>query len=287
MTLSNQGRTNRLLGYPNDARLLIINADDFGMCHAVNKAVCRALNKGILCSTTLMTPCPWALHAMRFLADHPHISFGIHLTVISEWADYRWGPVTAMEKVPSLIDESGYFYNFERMPEFLAQVRLDELEMEFRAQIEVVLEAGLAPTHLDWHALRIGDRSDISGVMLRLAREYGLALRVAGPLVETVQGQGLPCNDYDFMDSYGLDPANKAARYVKLLHELPVGLNEWAVHPGLDTPELLAIEPAGNHIRQTDFDFLMSQQAKDVIHEQGIILLDYRALQKVWGHHAK
>ncbi len=123
-------QTNRLLGYPADARLLIINADDFGMCHAINEAIFRALKKGVLGSTSLMVPCPWALHAMHFLADHPEIPFGIHLTVISDWVDYRWGPVTPREKVPSLIDKAGYFYNFEHMPEFLAQVRLDQLEDE-------------------------------------------------------------------------------------------------------------------------------------------------------------
>ena len=83
------GETNRLLGYPVDARLLIINADDFGMCHAINEAIFRALELGVLRSTTLMVPCPWALHAMRFLADHPEIPFGVHLTVISEWVNYR------------------------------------------------------------------------------------------------------------------------------------------------------------------------------------------------------
>jgi len=282
------GRTAPLLGYPADARLLIINADDFGMCHAVNEAIRRVLQDGIVCSTSLMVPCPWALHAMHFLADHPEIPFGIHLTVISEWADYRWGPVTPGEKVPSLLDkglpgQARYFYDFEHMPEFLAQVRLDELEMEFRAQIQVVLAAGLLPTHLDWHCLRIGDRADIFDLMLRLAREYGLALRVAGrSWIEKLQSRGFPTNDYDFLDSYRLDPVNKAARYAELLRELPVGLSEWAVHPGLDSSELLAIEPGGYHIRQTDFDFLMSQQAKDIVREEGINLLDYRALQAVW-----
>src|SRR5688572_18876509 len=159
MTRLNQSQTNRLLGYPPDARLLIINADDFGMCHAINETVIRALEKGVLRSTTLMVPCPWALHAMHFLADHPEVPFGVHLTAISDWADYRWGPVTPREKVPSLINKAGYFYNFERMPEFLAHVNLDELEMEFRAQIEAVLDAGLKPTHLDWHALRISGRN--------------------------------------------------------------------------------------------------------------------------------
>jgi hypothetical protein len=281
------GQTNELLGYPADARLLIVNADDFGMCHAVNQAILDT-KEGIVRSTSLMVPCPWMLHAAHFLADHPEIPFGIHLTAISDSVDYRWGPMTAREKVPSLLDKgvpghARYFYDFQHMPKFLAQVRLDQLEMEFRAQIEVVLAAGLQPTHLDWHSLRIGDRADIIEVMLRLAREYGLALRVAGrSWIDKLQGQGFPTNDYDFLDSYGLDPVNKAARYAELLHELPVGLSEWAVHPGLDSPELLALEPGGAHTRQADFDFLTSRQAKDAVREEGIILLDYRALQAVW-----
>ncbi len=276
-------QTNGLLGNPADARLLIINADDFAMCNSVNEAIIGALKEGIVRSTTLMVPCPWALHAMHFLADHPEIPFGVHLTVISEWADYRWGPVTAREKVSSLIDQAGYFCNFERMPELLAQVRLDQLEMEFRAQIETVLAVGLEPTHLDWHALRVGHRMDILELMLRLAKEYGLALRVAGrSWIDKVQTQRLPTNDYDFLDSYELEPFTKAAYYAELLRGLPAGLSEWAVHPGLDNSELLAIEHDGRHIRQTDFDFLVSQQARNIVKQESIILLDYRALQKVW-----
>jgi chitin disaccharide deacetylase len=279
----NQSPTNRLLGYPADARLLIINADDFGMCHSINEAIFRVLKGGVVRSTTLMVPCPWALHAMHFLADHPEFPFGVHLTAISDWSDYRWGPVTPKEKVPSLVNEAGYFYNFEGMPEFLAQVSLEQLEMEFRAQIEVVLAAGLQPTHLDWHALRFGNRTDIVDLMIRLAKENGLALRVIGrPSIEKLHSQGLPTIDYDFLDSYSLDPVTKWARYAQLLHELPAGLSEWAVHPGLDNAELLAIEPDGRHVRQADFVFFTSQEAKEIVKEEGIILLDYRTLQAVW-----
>jgi chitin disaccharide deacetylase len=254
------------------------------MSYAVNEAVFRAIEYGVLRSTTLMTTCPWALHAMHFLADHPEVPFGVHLTVVSEWADYRWGPVTCRDKVPSLIDEAGYFYSFERMPEFLAQVNLDQLELEWRAQIETVLAAGLKPTHLDWHALRIGGRADIFGLMLRLAQRYGLALRVAGRAwIENVQSQGLPTNDHDFLDSYLIDPVDKTAQYVQLLRDLPAGLSEWAIHPGLDTPELRAIDPGGTHIRRADFDFLMSEAARDTIIQEGIVLLDYRPLQRVWS----
>jgi predicted glycoside hydrolase/deacetylase ChbG (UPF0249 family) len=283
MTRLNKSQTNRLLGYPVDARLLIINADDFGMCNAVNEAIIRTLREGLVRSTTLMVPCPWALHAMHFLADHPNIPFGIHLTVISDPLDYRWGPVTSREKVPSLVDRAGYFYDFQAMPVLLAEARLDQLEVEFRAQIEIVLAAGLKPTHLDWHALRFGDRTDIFDLMIRLAKEYGLALRVIGrPSIEKLQSQGFPTCDYDFLDSYSIDPSIKPARYAQLLRALPSGLSEWAVHPGLDNAELLALEPAGHHERQTDFDFWMSQAAKDIVKEEGIILLDYRALQAVW-----
>src|SRR6185436_6377252 len=118
MSQIHQSETNKLLGYPDDARLLIINADDFGMCHSVNEAIFRALRQGVLRSTTLMVPCPWALHALHFLADHPEFPFGVHLTVLSDWVDYRWGPVASKEKVPSLINSEGYFYNFEHMPLF-------------------------------------------------------------------------------------------------------------------------------------------------------------------------
>jgi len=283
MSMSTTSQTNRLLGYPADARLLIVNADDFGMCNSVNEAIFGALKQGVVRSTSLMVPCPWALQAINFLRDHSDIPFGVHLTVICDSDDYSWGPVTSLEKVSALVDKAGHFHRPDHFPEFLDQAGLDQLEMEFRAQIEAVLATNLKPTHLDWHYLRIERRADISDLMLRLAREYGLAFRVTGrSLIQKVQGQGLPANDYDLLDSWTLDPANKSARYMQMLHELPAGLSEWAVHPGLDNSELFALEPDGNHFRQTDFDFWTSQQAKDTVRGEGIILLDYRALQDVW-----
>jgi hypothetical protein len=275
--------TNELLGYPDDARLLIVNADDFGMCHAVNEAIAETLVQGIVRSTSLMVPCPWNLHAARFLEDHPKISFAVHLTAGGDGPDYRWGPVTAAARVPSLVDGARYFYNFDRMAQLLGHLNLAELETEFRAQIEIVLAAGLRPTHLDWHSMRISDRLDIMDVLFTLAREYGLALRAGfRPWIEALQSRGFPTADHDLLDSYGLDPLKKAEHYSRLLRELPEGLSEWAVHPGLDTPELLVIEPGVNRTRQADFDFLTSPAATEIVRQEGIILLDYRPLQNVW-----
>ena len=169
---------NMLLGYPPEARLLIVNADDFGMCHANTAATLRALDEGVVTSTSLMTPCPWAPYAMRVLKEHPRIKFGVHLTIVSEHQAYRWGSVTSRDKAPSLIDETGHFYSDDRRDELLGRAKIDEVEAEFRAQIEVVLNQGLTPTHLDWHCLADGGRDDIFELTFQLAREFGLALRV-------------------------------------------------------------------------------------------------------------
>jgi predicted glycoside hydrolase/deacetylase ChbG (UPF0249 family) len=283
MSQEQGSEANRMLGYPADTRLLIINADDLGMCHAVNAAILRSLEEGIVHSTTLMVPCPWALHAMQLLAEHPDIPFGIHLTLISDTANYRWGPRAFRDRIPSLVDESGFFYLYDRIPELLAQAKPDEVEAEFRAQIGTVLGAGLTPTHLDWHCLFNGGRPDIFELTVRLAKEYGLAIRAFDPATgEALRHQGLPANEHSVLDSYRLDTAGKSARFAQLLRDLPAGLNEWAVHPGLADAELIAIHAEGAPRRQADFDFVISEEARAIIQQEGITLLSYKPIQEVW-----
>ena len=279
----NELQSNSLLGYPDDARLLIINADDFGMCHSVSEAILQGLKRGVVTSTTLMTTCPWAPYAIQMLQENPDISFGVHLTLVSDFGIYRWGPIACRENVPSIVDETGFFFRYERIPDLLAQAKLDELEIEFRAQIDRVLEAGLKPTHLDWHCIADGGREDIFTLAFRLAREFGLAMRVHDrSRAERLRLQKLPANDHNLLDSYHLPTENKSARYAQMLRELPVGLTEWAVHPSLGNAESQALEPDGWRIRRADFDFVTSPDARDIIEAEGIVLLDYRALQKRW-----
>jgi hypothetical protein len=84
------------------------------------------------------------------------------------------------------------------------------------------------------------------------------------------------------LDSYGLETAEKPAQHAELLRALPAGLSEWAVHPSLGDAEARAMEPIGWQVRKADFDFLVSQQARDIVAAEGIVLVDYRALQQVW-----
>jgi len=92
----------------------------------------------------------------------------------------------------------------------------------------------------------------------------------------------LPTNEHHVLDSYKLDIVEKSAWFARALRELPIGLSEWAAHPALGTPEMQAIEPESWQARPTDFDFLTSREAREIIEQEGIVLLSYKPLQKVW-----
>ncbi|MFC4044550.1 polysaccharide deacetylase family protein [Dactylosporangium siamense] len=263
--------------------MVIINLDDFGMYPSINAAVIASIEAGIAGSCSLMVPCPGAQDAMRLLRRKPEIPFGIHLTLVCDTTHDRWGPLTARERVPSLLDAAGELFSPALRPELLARARLGEVELEFRAQIDTVIEAGLAPTHLDWHCLADGGRDDIFDLTVGLAEEYGLAVRAwLDPAREQLRHRGLPVVDHDFLDSFQLDLDGKAARYAQLLRDLPAGLSEWAVHPGLGTEEARAVDPDGWRVRQTDHEFLTSPEAREILQEEGIVVTDYRAIQQLW-----
>ncbi|MGP4012532.1 polysaccharide deacetylase family protein [Streptomyces sp. 4N124] len=281
-------QSSELLGHPSDARLLIVNCDDFGMYPAINAAVIESIEDGIATSCSLMVPCPAAPQAMQLLSRRPQIPFGIHLTLVCEMPDIRWGPMTAKDRVPSLLDSAGEL--FPPTPAgraaLLGQARLDEIELEFRAQISAVADAELTPTHLDFHCLADGGRDDILDLAVALAAEYGLAVRVwLEPGRRMMRQRGLPVTDNDFLDSFSLNIEGKAARYVQMLRDLPAGLNEWAVHPGLGNAEAQAVD-GGWCVRRTDYEFLTSPQAREVLQQEDISVIDYRTIQRVWSQNA-
>lgn len=272
-----------LLGHPPERRVLLVNADDFGMHPGVDSAVVEAFDHGIVTSCSLMVPGSSAAEAIAILAARPELPFGVHLTLVRDSVALPWVPVAGREAVPTLVDDTGHLQLAARADEFLARARPDEVEVELRAQIRTVLDAGLAPTHLDWHCLADGGRDDLHDLALGLAAEHGLAVRVwLAPARRRARERGLPVIDHPFLDSFALDVEGKTSTGVELLRRLPAGLSEWAVHPGSSDARSRALE-GGWRVRSTDLAFLTSPEARDTVREEGIELIDYSGIQRVWA----
>src|SRR6187402_723051 len=99
------------LGYPKGAKLVIIHADDLGVSHSENAASIIAMQKGSVSSASIMVPCPWFPEIAAYAQSDPSADLGLHITLTSEWKYYKWGPVTAKEKVPGLVNKNGFLYS--------------------------------------------------------------------------------------------------------------------------------------------------------------------------------
>lgn len=97
------------LGYSKGDKLLIIHADDLGLSNSVNRASFKALKNGYASSGSIMMPCDYVSDVSQFSADNPGVDLGLHLTVTSEWRDYKWKGVLSPSETPSLINKKGVF----------------------------------------------------------------------------------------------------------------------------------------------------------------------------------
>lgn len=274
--------TSEMLGFAPDDRLLIVNIDDVGFCLTANLSAVHTLEKGTASSCTVMLPPAWAIHACSLLESRPTLSHGVHLTAMSEHKMFRWRPLTSAEKVPSLVDGEGFFPLETDRDGLVARAEVKELEIEWRAQIENAYARGLRPVQLDSHCNIHDAREDLFRMTYRLAREYGLALRVnQGQYIPEIKQAGLPVTDHPDVDSYRIPTSQKSERYQRMLRELPAGLSEWAVHCAQGTGELRTIDPSWR-VRAADYHFFNSEACRRLIQSEGIRLIGYELLQPYW-----
>ena len=274
------------LGYPHDAKLLIVHADDVGVTHSVNAATIKALDTGLVNSASIMVPCPWFPEIADYAKSHPDLDFGLHLTLTSERVYYRWGSVASKDKVPSLIDENGYFRH-----DWAATTKIDpkEVELELRAQIDRAYAMGVRPTHLDSHQYRlINGGKELFEVFLRVARAYKLPVFVTRdwfpdrPYLES----SLTPNDLVLDHTVTIPPdvpAEKWAEFYKsALKNLQPGVTEFVIHLAFADDEMKAAtrerDTWGAAWRQRDFDFFTSPAFRQLLQEQNIKLITWREL---------
>jgi chitin disaccharide deacetylase len=280
------------LGYSRDAKLIIVHADDVGVTHSVNAATVTGLNSGLVNSASIMVPCPWFPEIADYAKAHQDVDFGLHLTLTAERVYYRWGPVAPRDKVPSLVDENGYFWH-----DWSPTTHIDpkDVEVELRAQIERALAMGVRPTHLDSHQYRlIMTNKELFEVFVRLAHEYKLPFFVTRdwfaqyPYLEPSLGPNDIVIDHTVTIEPSVAPENWAAFYTTALGSLKPGVTEFVIHLAYDNDEMKAAtrERAtwGAAWRQRDFDYFTGQEFKMLSESQNVKLVTWREIGQIQQH---
>lgn len=261
-----------------DPPRLIARADDMGFAHAANVAMIKSVKEGIATSIEVLVPSPWFPEAISMLKEYPAIDVGVHLTLTSEWDNMKFRPIS---KSPGLTNDNGYFYPFiwpnKNAPgQALTEHdwKIEDIEREFRAQIELALKNIPQVSHISGHMGCYDMSPEVSAMTKRLAREYKIDIDPA---------------DYEVKRARYIGPKETAEEKVqgiiKMLEDLKPGETYLFVdHPALDTPEIRAIHHVGYEKvaidRQGVTDSWTDQRVKDSIKRLGIELINYADLVK-------
>lgn len=266
------------LGHQPGATILVLTADDLGTSQAATAGSYDALRKGLASSAGLSVPCPWARAAA---GDYRGEDVGVHLVVNSELDAVRWGPIT---HAPSLLDGDG---GFPRTVEDLwDHADVDEVRREARAQLERAVLWGFDVTHLSVHLDTLLLRPEFFDVILEVAVDERLPLRLppdqllagAGfPLRQLCAGERVVAPDRVLRSLPGR-PAR--ALLERFLLDPPPGITEMVVRPALDTPELRAMDPGweervgDHHLVTTD------ATVAGLLARANVVVTGYRALRE-------
>ncbi|MBB3110315.1 hypothetical protein FHS18_002382 [Paenibacillus phyllosphaerae] len=298
--------TAQRLGFGPQDRLLIVNADDFGLCHATNEGIKQLLSEGIVSSATIMMPCGWSRDAALWSARHRHLDIGVHLTFTSEWNAVKWGPVFRGGSTLSLVTDEGYFH--KEVKSFERAADAEEVRQELVAQIDMALELGIDVTHADNHmgslyGLQSG-RHFLEAVF-DVCAEYGLPFRlprnlllengqVAPPeladqakrMAALADHKGVVVLDYllglPFRSAQGDTYDTFKSQMISLLRGLHPGVSEIIIHPSLVNEELMAFHDAPLR-RGMEMELFRDPDVRQTITEEGILPVrwrDLRALQR-------
>ncbi|MHC1740295.1 MAG: polysaccharide deacetylase family protein [Anaerolineaceae bacterium] len=281
------------LGLANTDRVAIIHTDDIGVCQSNVEAFTELWEAGIISSGAIMYPCSWSNAAIEMCQKDPTKDMGVHLTLTSEWKNYRWGPISTRDRRSGLMDEEGYFYHTSEGVQ--KHGRPGAVKVELEAQINRALSAGLKPTHIDTHMgsvacvkfmnsyIQLAKKHKLPPMIFRMDeaewRTNGLdalTAKLAARLMLQLEEQNIPLLDH----LVGM-PLEWTEDYLELtkktLSELKPGITHFIIHPNKDTPELRAISPDWR-ARVANFEIFKSDEIRKHIQEIGLHIIGYRSL---------
>lgn len=256
-----------------------------GALHSVNAASIDTYHNGIAKSVEVLAVGSWFPEAVKMLKENPGLDVGVHLAITSEWENVKWRPLT---NCPSLVDENGYFYPMmgpndaypgQSIMENKDRFNINEIEQEFRAQIELALKNIPQITHISGHMLSTAYSPEVVAVVQKLSDEYDL------PSVDRAES----FEEYDFT-YIGYDGPKKTGEekiesFIKTLKGLEKGKRYMFVdHPAYDDSEMQTVMHVGYEDvgvdRQGVTDLLKSPEVIRTIEDLGISLIDINTLTK-------
>jgi predicted glycoside hydrolase/deacetylase ChbG (UPF0249 family) len=266
---------------------LLLRLDDIGMNHSVNMAMKKMADTKMPFSASVQFACPWYQEAVEILKKNPQISIGVHLTLTSEWKNYRWGPVTGAEAVPSLVDNSGYFH--QSTSAFAKSgFRIEEVEKELSAQIERALASGLKITYIDPHMGIALSTPALRELTEKLARKYKLAISTLseqvylGETYKEMWGEPVTSKKKAFL-AYVTNKLSKTRPNLVVIH---VALQDPEMNALFDMNSSMMNTKAGKPLtalhRQTELNMLLSPEFKALVNKK-FELTNYTELIKQTG----
>jgi len=284
---------------------LIVNADDFGITHGVNRGILRCYEQGIVTSATIMANGDGFDGAAEMARAHPRLGVGVHIVLVGGRA------LGAQGKNGSLADDTGELP--KTITALISKSRSRALfahavEAEIRAQIERALAGGIQPTHLDTHK-HTHIYPPVMRALARVAREYnisrvrmpfesvgavwrglgGIRLAFSGRSAFFLASQSnrpyfrrhlrendlrSPQHFFGFFATGRL--AHKAL--LEIVRALPEGTSELVCHPGINDADLERQSTRLRAQRETEMAALTSPDVKQEIVERGVQLISYREL---------
>ena len=279
------------LGYPKNAKLLVVHADDLGVAHSVNEASFSAFEKRGISSASIMVPCPWFPEVAAYASKHPEFDWGIHSTFTAEWKNYYWDGVLSSTNISSMLNSKGAFY--PSVEAFGAKADPAQVEMELRAQVQKAIDFGIPISHLDNHMGSLLFNPSLVPIYFKVAKEFKLATlaprmlttMLPAPVMASIDTSFVVFTDNIVMAEDSTHPETWKSFYDNAVKKLVPGLNEIIVHLAYDNNEMQAVSidhpDFGAAWRQRDYNYVTSDAFKKILKEQGIHLITWKQVQQV------
>lgn len=284
------------LGWPAGKKVIILHADDAGMCEEANIATKKQLKNKEIQSAAVMMPCPWAEDMIKWAIKNPKYDVGIHLTLTSEWKTYRWGTLTDPNEVPGLLDKDGKMWRSVR--EVVMNANAEEVKKEIKAQIDKAIAMGHKPSHIDTHMGTLYGHPSFVKAFFEVAVEYGIpanAIELSDPeVVKNFKAQGYPLTDdvvklaanYPLpkVDNFTSAPKgktyeDKVANFKKLIKSLKPGITEIIFHPSIETENIKTFTGSWQQ-RKWEAEMFADKDLIKFFEDEGIIFTNWKEMME-------